>query len=148
MRVLFALYLASCSSDSGPERVAAHGTVRLGGELLASGQIRFVPSEGATGPAAAASIQNGQYAFSDSDGPIVATHRIEIEATNYLGFEIDDEQAFASFAQSGGTRDRRRTLNPVPQKYNVQSSLTRAVDRDTDPEFDFDLEPATPVTQR
>ncbi len=139
--VLFALYLASCSGETGPHRVAAHGTVKLDGELLEAGQIRFVPSGETSGPGAAAPILHGKYAFTELDGPIVGTHRIEIEATDHLGFAIDDEQAFARFAESGGARDKARTRNPVPPQYNRQSTLERTVEADKQPLFDFNLEP-------
>lgn len=142
--VLFALYVASCSGDVGPERVAVHGAVRLDGAPLPAGQIRFIPTEGTSGPAAAAEIKDGEFAFTEDDGPIVGTHRVEIEATDYLGFAIDDERAFAQFARSGGTRDRRRTQNPVPPEYNRQSKLVRTIDRESEPVIDFELEPAPP----
>jgi hypothetical protein len=146
--VLFTLYLASCSSDSGPQRIAVRGAVRLGNVPLANGQIRFIPTENTKGPAAAASIVDGEYAFTAADGPLVGTHRIEIESADRFDFPIDDEQAFAQFAQSGKNRDRKRPLNPVPDIYNTKSTLTRTVDADSEPVFDFELQPATAVTRR
>jgi hypothetical protein len=141
--VLFSLYLASCSGESAPQRIAAHGTVKLDGELLQKGQIRFIPSGDTSGPSAAAPIVDGKYLFTEDDGPIVGTNRIEIEATDYLGFAMDDEQAFAKFAESGGTRDKKRTQNPVPEHYNRHSTLVRTIDADKQPLFDFNLEPVT-----
>jgi len=146
--VLLSLYLASCSSNSGPERIAAHGAVSLGNVPLASGQIRFIPTGTTSGPAAAAAIVDGKFAFTEADGPIVGTHRIEIEAADRFDFAVDDEQAFAKFAQSRKARDRKRPLNPVPEIYNVKSTLTRTVQADTDPQFDFELSPDTAVTKR
>lgn len=148
--VLITLYLASCSGETGPQRIAIQGAVRLGNAPLANGLIRFIPTGETTGPAATSSISDGQYEFSSKDGPIIGTHRVEIESTERFEFAVDDEQAFAKFAESGKTRDRKRPLNPVPEFYNVRSRLTATVERDGDPIFDFDLEPRpdSAVTKR
>lgn len=146
--VLLSLYLASCSSDSGPQRIAVRGAVRLGNVPLANGQIRFIPTEDTTGPAAAASVVDGEYEFTSVDGPVVGTHRVEIESAEKFDFPVDDEQAFAKFAQSGKTRDRKRPLNPVPDIYNVKSTLTRTVAADSESVFDFELQASTTVTKR
>jgi hypothetical protein len=146
--VLLSLYLASCSGNSGPERVAVQGTIRLGEVPLANGQIRYIPMGETSGPAAVAAITDGQYAFNEADGPIVGTHRIEIESLDRFDFELDDEQAFARSAESG--KLRKRPLNPIPAIYNVKSKLTATVERDGDPIFDFDLDPgpSSSVTRR
>lgn len=145
LAALLCLLGAGCADEEGPERVAVHGTVRLGGEPLASGQIRFIPTDDNAGPAAAATITDGHYEFDDVTGPVVGTHRVEIEATNYLGFEIDDEQAFASFAESGENRNPERTRNPVPPVYNDQSTLTRTVEAGDETVLDFELDPNAKV---
>jgi hypothetical protein len=139
MAVLLCLMAAGCADDEGPERVAVQGEVRLGGQPLESGQIRFIPNGASVGPSAAATITQGRYEFDAETGPIVGTHRVEIEATNYLGFEMDDERAFAGFAQSGEIRNREKTANPVPARYNTQSTLTRTIEADSETPIDFDL---------
>jgi hypothetical protein len=146
--VLLTLYPAGCSGGTGPQRIPVRGAVRLGNVPLANGQIRFIPTESTSGPGAAAVIVDGEYAFHSGDGPVVGTHRIEIESAERFDFAIDDEQAFAKFAQSRQARDRRRPLNPVPDVYNTRSTLTRTVDAGSEPVFDFDLQPATAVTKR
>jgi len=146
--VILCLLSGGCSSHDGPQRVAVRGIVRLADVPLKSGQIRFVPARDTIGPAAAAVIHDGQYKFTSDDGPLVGNHRIEIEATGYLGFAIDDERVFAEFARSGGTRDRRKTKNPVPERYNVHSTLTRTVNAGEEPVIDFHLAPDQPLANR
>jgi hypothetical protein len=146
--LVLCLLSGGCGRDDGPQRVAVHGSVRLANATLKSGQIRFIPTGSTSGPSAAAVIVDGRYEFTSDDGPLIGTHRIEIEATNYLGFEIDDERAFAEFARSGGTRDRQKTKNPVPEQYNVRSTLTRTVDADDETPLDFDLSPDQALANR
>jgi len=130
--------LTGCG-DSGPVRVPVQGTIRIGGEALKSGVIRFIPMEGTQGPSAVATVTDGDYALSAQDGPIEGNHRVEIEALNYLGFELDDEQAFVEQVEK---KNRRRVpSNPVPEVYNRKSVLTAEVTLDGDHRFDFPLEP-------
>ena len=144
--VLMSLYLASCSSDVGPARIAIQGTVRVGDVPLANGLIRFIPTGDTTGPAAVANIVDGAYTFSAEDGPIVGSHRVEIESSDKFEFEVDDEQSFAKFAEAGKTRDRKRPANAVPDIYNVRSKLSATVEPNGDPIFDFDLKPGPDVS--
>lgn len=146
--VLLSLCLSGCSGEQGPQRIAVRGSVRFGAAPLANGQIRFIPTAPTTGPAAAAAIVDGQYAFTEEDGPVVGAHRIEIDSADRFDFEIDDEQAFAKFAETREARDRRRPVNPVPAIYNTSSTLTRTVEPDGEPVFDFVLEETKAVTTR
>jgi len=144
--VLLSLYLASCSGDHGPQRVAVNGMIRVGEVPLANGHIRYIPTGETSGPAAVATIADGVYQFDEESGPIVGTHRIEIESLDRFDFEVDDEQAFAKAAESGELR--KQPDNAVPTIYNDKSKLTVTVERDGDPTFDFDLEPGPTVTKR
>jgi hypothetical protein len=68
----------------------------------------------------------------------VGRHRVEIEATGYHDFAIDDEQAFAEAFQ----RRPRSPLgqNPVPAAYNERSELTDGDRTEPGPrELRFDL---------
>jgi hypothetical protein len=136
--LLFAFVLSvelGCASPEGPERVAVSGKVTIDGKALPAGVIRFIPTSSAQGPATAANIQNGVYELAEADGPILGTHRVEIEGTDYLGFAIDDEAAFAATVQ------KRKPLpkNPVPPIYNRQSTLSANVTADGPKEFNFEL---------
>jgi hypothetical protein len=128
--------MTGCGEPSGPQRFAIQGSVRLDGQALPSGMIRFIPADGNHGTAAAAPIQNGHYEMSTADGPIEGTHRVEIEATDYLGFPVDDEAAFAAAAN----KRARLPKNPVPDTYNRQSTLVAEITATGTREFNFDLE--------
>jgi hypothetical protein len=144
-RILDSLYLcglvvlvsSGCSGSEGPLRVPVSGSVMLDGQPLSSGVIRFVPAEGTEGPGAATQVTNGEFRFSDDDGPIAASHRVEIEATEFQGFAIDDEAAFAAHAQKTGRSPLAR--NPIPTTYNRDSTLTALVTDADDQKFEFVL---------
>jgi hypothetical protein len=71
------------------------------------------------------------------DGPVVASHRVEIEATDFQNFDIDNEAAFAEQAQKTGKSPL--ASNPVPFTYNHASTLTARVTDANDQSFRFDL---------
>lgn len=130
-------FFSGCSDAEGPERFPVSGSVKLDGNELASGVIRFIPTGGTQGPAASTAVQNGKYQFSDSDGPIAGAHRVEIEATEHLGFAIDDEAAFAKTVMQRGKGGLPK--NPIPEVYNRQSTLQANVTADGSLEHNFDL---------
>ena len=137
LSVLIFLPITGCSNSEGPLRVPVSGQVMLDGQPLSSGVIRFIPQEGTEGPGAAAQIINGKFQFSDDDGPIAASHRVEIEATEFQGFAIDDEAAFAVYVQNTGRSPL--ASNPIPPIYNRASTLKAIVTDAEDQEFEFSL---------
>ncbi len=128
--------LAGCGGSEGPPRKAVSGTVSLDGQPLPSGMIRFIPSGDNRGPAAAAVIENGAYELPESEGPVLGAQRVEIEATNYHGFAIDDEAAYAAQVEQRGARPPK---NPIPETYNRSSTLSITVTEDGPQEFNFPL---------
>ena len=116
--------LAGCGSADGPQRAAVSGSVSVNGQPLASGVIRFVPTGQTKGPAAVAPVTNGTYELPEAEGPVVGTHRVEIEASGHVGFELDDESAYAQMFQQG----RALPKNPVPEEFNRHSKLSANVD--------------------
>ena len=61
---------------SGLERLPVGGTVsRAGGEKF-SGTVIFLPTDGKPGPAAIASLLNGEYQFDRHNGPTAGPHRV------------------------------------------------------------------------
>ncbi len=138
--VTFGLFAAEmvtgCGGDQGPARAAVCGSVSLDGRPLASGMIRFIPTGANIGPAAAATITGGVYELPQAAGPVIGAHRVEIEATDYYGFAIDDEAAYVTnVEQKGG----RLPLNPVPPIYNRHTMLTAQVTAEGENQFDFQL---------
>jgi hypothetical protein len=148
LALVLSLPTAGCGSgDEGPTRVSVSGTVLLDGVPLASGMIRFIPTDSNTGPAAAAVIRNGAYELDESEGPVIGRHRVEIEASGYLAFAVDDEQSYAAFVQSDAVRQPRMLENPVPETYNRRSTLSVAIQPDEANQHDFELAstPAQPA---
>lgn len=128
---------AGCGGSEGPQRIAVAGTVTLDGTPMSFGLIRFNPKDDISGPGAMAQIVGGEFMFNTENGPVVGNHRIEIEATDFQSFEIDDETAFALQMQTTGMSPLAN--NPVPAIYNTASTLTATVTESDDQKFPFDL---------
>jgi hypothetical protein len=72
-----------------------------------------------------------------ADGPVIANHRVKIEATGYQDFSIEDEVAFAAEVEK--TDASPVATNPAPTFYNTQSILTANVSGTNDQSFQFNL---------
>ena len=127
------LFLFTGCGDNGPQRAPIKGKITIGGQPLAGGQILFVPIAPTTGPSTSAAIRNGEFALKKEQGPIIGTHRVEVEADLPLGFSIDDDVAFAQ------RQGKPLPPNPVPPQYNRQSTLTTEVKANIENEFTFDV---------
>ncbi len=136
LMILLMMAVAGCGGADGPVRYPVSGKVTLDGTPLSSGVIRLVPVDQES-PGAFAQIRDGEFQFTEEAGPVEATYRVEIEAAEHTGFEIDDEAAFATAMQKTGRSPMAD--NPVPATYNRASTLTAEVTGDTGQEFQFDL---------
>lgn len=137
--LLMTTAIAGCGS-AGPERVAIHGGVQFGDDMLKAGRIRFIPTGATKGPSATAVIRDGFYEFDHRNGPIVGTHRVEIESQPVLSFALDDEAAYAAAAVKlppGRSVFPKETL---PASYNRKSQLTATIERGGKTMVDFNLE--------
>ena len=108
--------------DTGLPRGAVEGKVTIGGQPLKAGRIVFLPLESTQGPATSLAIADGVYQANNWSGPLVGTHRVEVEAALDLGFALDDDQAFAA----------RPTAplppQPIPPAFNRNSKLTVTIE--------------------
>lgn len=120
---------AGCGSSGAP-RAAIHGRVSAGGTPLAAGRILFTPVSPNTGPATSARITNGEYQLTAKDGPVLGANRVQIEADLNLGFELDDE---AAFAQRGGAP---LPPSPIPAEFGMGSTQVVEVKANEDNAFD------------
>lgn len=134
------LAVAGCSSNQ-PERVALRGGVQFGGGMLAAGRIHFIPTGATKGPAATAVIREGFYEFDRLNGPLVGTHRVEIESQPQVDFAIDDEAAFAAAAAKMSPNKSVLPKEPIPARYNRQSELSATIERGKTASLDFFLDP-------
>jgi hypothetical protein len=115
-----------CGRGNGPLRAAVEGRVDLDGQPLKSGVVRFIPLADTQGPAASATVTDGDFALSESDGPVVGSHRVEIDAIDYFGFAIDDEAAFVRHIEAAPRYARPKS--PVPDAYHRRSNLTARIE--------------------
>lgn len=126
--------------DTGPARAAVEGVVTLDGQKLKEGVVRFIPSAKGKNlaPATMAAVKDGLFQLPRSEGPVVGTHRVEIESTGHFGFEIDDEAAYAkSFQENKG---KALPPSPIPEIYNSKSTLSAEVKASGENKFEFPLQ--------
>jgi hypothetical protein len=134
-------FVVGCG-QSGPARAPIQGKVTFGGQPLAAGRILFTPVAPNAGPATSAAVTNGEYTIPASEGPVVGTNRVEIEAQPNLGFAIDDE---AAFAKRGG---KPLPPNPIPPQYNRDSQLVVEVKPGEENTFNVDVPKSRHVAAR
>ena len=141
--VCLSLFVAGCLSGCGravedePVRAAVMGTVTLDGDLLHRGVIRFVPSDGTHGPQATATIDDGIFTLPAEFGPVVGTHRVEIQSTDDGGFAWDDENALERL-QAAPTKQHIEIVR-VPEIYNRHSRLTARIPEAGTGDLNFEL---------
>lgn len=82
-------------------------------------------------------ISDGQFCFSKDSGPVPGTHRVEVEATQFHGFAIDNEAAYTAAVIQAGRSPLGR--NPIPAAYNSHSTLSAFVQDSNDQTIPFDL---------
>lgn len=132
------LLLAGCGggADNSPPRAAVSGTVLLDDQPLKKGVVNFIPTGETKGPMTTAPVENGKYSLSEELGPLVGTHRVEIESRDSGGVAMDDEQAIQRLKQQGV---KRLQVVKVPAAYNTRSQLTATIKAETENQFDFPL---------
>lgn len=69
-------FISGCGDDSNP-RLAVYG--RVAGAEGRSGLVSFVPQESTQGPAARATLVNGEYQFGRNDGPVPGEYNVLIQ---------------------------------------------------------------------
>ena len=126
-----------CGSDSPLNRKAISGHVNVDGVPLPHGIIRMVPQATTSGPGVMAEVIDGKFSLDEESGPVPGLHRVEIEATQHLNFQIDNEAAFAAAVLKTGRSPV--AINPIPAIYNRNSTLTADVADVEDQLFPFEL---------
>src|SRR5215213_5994888 len=98
--LLVLLALMGCSSGDGFARVPVKGQVKIDGQPLVEGVIRFIPDKALAAQTVQAVVKNGEYQLDRTTGPVAGKHRVEIEATGYLPFVPDDDLAHAAYIKA------------------------------------------------
>jgi hypothetical protein len=133
--VAFAMGLGAIVFGLGsvdPSRISLSGAIKLDGEPLERGTIRFILVSGADQPVAdVAFIHLGDYAIARSDSMVPGTYLVRISG---LGEEA--MSAAAGPAEADGATSRPET---VPARYNQESVLRVNIPRNGAHQLDFNL---------
>jgi hypothetical protein len=114
--LLCVLLLVAAGVRSGP---TVTGIVRLDGEPLPAGWIKFVPIAGTPGPDAGAAIDEGKYQI--EKGLREGEYRVEIQGTRTMAQMVFDP------AGPGAMVHNQKAI--VPPEYNQNSKLKERVNR-------------------
>lgn len=97
------------------------GEVKLDGQPLEQGTIRFLPSEGVAGSIASGAIVKGQYRLSGRAGPAIGWNRVELNGTRKTGRMIEKP-----FPQHGTVEEM---VEAIPPQFNTTSTIKFEVKR-------------------
>ncbi len=122
------LTVAGCGGTGVP----VYGEVALDGKPLQSGVIKFVPHAGVPGPTASTTIEDGEYAFGRSNGPVAGNYSVEIYQDQPPPEGLDDPQ---EFVRANGALAPPQ--NGVAPRFNKQTTLKAVVDPDGELELNF-----------
>jgi hypothetical protein len=129
LSIVAAAAIAGCG-DTGIPRQAVHG--RIEGAEGRSGLVNFVPLENTQGPAARASLVNGEYQFSRSDGPVPGDYTVIIQ----LEVSQDLTSGVAVFK---GITIPENSGAKIPQEYEAVASLPVSVPDGSEKTLQVDL---------
>lgn len=124
--------LLGCSAAS--ELKPLEGNVTVDGAPLPNGAITFIPKEATGGPVAGASIVDGRYRISPSDGVLTGEFRVEITAMRNTGKKVP-----VIDLATGENKVVDETAQYIPARYNQQSELTAEVSPQGSNQFDFSI---------
>ena len=131
------LLLGGCGEEADSlVRAPVGGTIFVSGKPLASGIVRFVPIGETDGPMTIATVRDGCFSLVAEEGPVVGTHRIEIVATDFLGFDPGNQEAAERARKTSGNQLPR---SPVPPRYRFNSPLMAEIPPQGDINLNFDL---------
>jgi hypothetical protein len=129
--VLSATALAGCGPDPYAGRMEITGTVKLKGQSLKDGSIRFVPLEN-QGTENGAPIVNGEYDLPRKSGLKPGKYLVQITA---------GDGKTPAFEEAGGP-DRSTNIvswDLIPEEWNVKSKQQVEVKSSGTNKFDFDI---------
>ena len=127
--IAVSIFLIGCGTEN-VQRAAVKGEVLLDGQPLAEGRILFEPTGDTKGPAAGASITDGNFEITAEQGVVVGRNLVRINSNKPTGKKIKS-------SVSNDMLDE--TVEGIPEKYNSQSKLEKDVEAGVN-ELSFDLE--------
>ena len=138
--VLCLVAISGCQQADEWPRAAVKGNVTLDGTPLSSGEITFFPAGNTAGPAAGATITNGQFSLKVHEGPVVGRNRIEIRSVQKTGRMVESPVAVES--DGPATVDGMMVeefAEVVPRQYNRDSELEQEIVSGKVNDLDFPL---------
>ena len=130
--LLILAHTAGCGSSDGLDRQAVSGTITLDGSPLPTGTIRLDPTSQNAGTQLSAMISNGKYSLSKAEGPVPGTYKVQISST-------EDPKFALPAGKTPGEAPVPVAKEKVPDKFNVNSSLTMTVKAGQTEPIDFSL---------
>jgi hypothetical protein len=126
---------AGCgSAGDGLPREAIWGNVTLDGQPLAMGVITFTPSEGQATQSGGV-VTGGKFSVPRDQGPVPGKYAVSISSASAEA-QVPPEEAktgMPGYVTPGRKRD------PIPDKYNTNTTLTAEVKKGGGNSFQFDL---------
>lgn len=129
LALLLASGLAGCSDENTLGRQAVKGRVTLDGQPLESGSIRFEPQKAAgIQVSAGAVINNGQFVIEANQGLPKGSYKVSISSP-----EGGNQEPSMPDPNMPPPRER------IPEKYNINTTLTVEVSTDNQKGLTFEL---------
>ncbi len=126
------LAATGCGSGDNLNRQAVSGSITLDGKPLDHGRIRLTPASNEAGTDVSTDIASGKYAFSRTDGPVPGSYKVEINSIEDPNFQPPAGKMPGEFVIPPAKQN-------VPDKYNINTSLTTTVQSDQSAPIDFSL---------
>ena len=136
--MLFLAVLAAGCSASG-DNMEIKGTVKLEGQPLDQGSIRFVSSDGRT--VSGGEIKNGAYELPKKNGLLPGKYLVQITSGDGKTPASDEE-----IAAPGGTNIV--SVDRIPPEWNINSKKEVEVTKGGKNTFDFDIPTANKPKKR
>lgn len=119
------------ASPDGLNHKAVYGKVTLDGTPLAKGVISFDPAEGSPGTIPVGGVvTDGSYSMDSSSGPTPGKYKVSIRSA--ASAALDD-------SNGPGPSPKKVAADPIPKKYNTNSTLTAEVQASGSTTADFAL---------
>jgi hypothetical protein len=128
----FAALVVTTGCKPAEHRSRVSGSVKLDGEPLAQGAIKFVPMPGVTGVVTGTDIKDGQYELPANIGTSPGQHRVEITAVRKTGQMVQNP-----LGKIGDMIEMETSA--VAPRFNSASELTVTISPG-DNVHDFDVE--------
>jgi hypothetical protein len=122
-----------CDGGGADGRHTVYGKVTLNGAPLAKGVIAFDPAPGGGATVTTGGvIIDGAYSISGSDGPTAGKYRVSIRSGG-------EEATVAKSAPGRPPSPKTAKGDPIPKKYNAESTLTADIGASGSTEANYEL---------